>query len=1573
MSVEELLSDARARGIELWTEGGRLHYSAPPGALTPELAARLSGRKPEIIGFLGDARRATRVGPAPAPQGPAAARSGGTPLSFAQERLWFLDHLEGGNGSVYNMAFAVELSGPLDAPALERALVEIVARHEALRTTFAIRDGKPVQVVSPDPTLRLVVVELGSAPPEAQTDEVRRRSGEAAREPFDLAAGPLIRATLLRLGGGSHVLLLTVHHIVFDGWSMGIFQRELRALYEAFSGGGGAQVPPPALQYADFALWQREWLRGTVLEEQLGYWRRRLEGAPRLLELPGDRPRPAVQSYRGALHRTELGVELTGRLHELGREAGCTLFMTLLAGFSALLGRYTGERDVVVASPIANRNRVELEEIIGFFVNTLVLRMDLEGDPPFGGLLARARETATGAYDHQDLPFERLVEELRPERNLSHNPLAQVSLVLQNAPEGEFELAGLRAGLLETHTATTKFDLTLFVVDGVAGLECTWEYATDLFDGTTVARMAAHFRNLLEGAVAGPERPVWELPVLSAAERRQIVVEWNDTGVAYPPACLHHLFERQVARTPAAVAVVFGDEHLTYGELDARANRLAHHLRRAGVGPEARVAIHVERSLEMVVGVLGVLKAGGAYVPLDPEYPPERLSFMMADSGASVLLTQDRLASGAPTSGACVVRLDADWPRIADGDATAPPCGATPANLAYVIYTSGSSGTPKGVMISHDAICNQILWVLGEFGLDASDNVLLKAPFSFDPSVKEIFVPLLAGARLTVAEPGAQRDASSLAATIFGQQVTTLLVVPSLLQTLVDHPAFGRCSSLRRIWCAGEALSPALRDRCLAVVSAELCNLYGPTEASVDVSLWRCERGGGSPLRVPIGRPVANTELYVLDPSLRPQPVGVPGELYIGGAQVARGYLGRVGLTAERFVPDPFSPRPGSRLYRTGDRVRLGADGNVEYLDRVDNQIKMRGCRIEPGEVEAVIRRHRAVRACAVVAVREPSGDTQLAAYLVADPGDSEFSTRTQQSERETVDRWRAMYDDLYAAAPPTPDPVFNTVGWTSSYTGLPLSDEEMREWVEGTVESIQRLRPERVLEIGAGTGLLAGRLAPGTRRYVATDFSLSAVRGLERLREARPGLEHLQVQHRAADDFAGLEPRAFDLVILNSVVQYFPSADYLEGVLRGALALVQPSGAVFVGDVRSLPLLGAFHLSLLLPGLPPETPVAEVRRRLLQKSLDEKELVLHPDFFHSLRGRCDGVGGVRVELKRGRHHNEMMKYRYDVVIRAGAGDGHDHSIQVLDWDGSRLTPALLRHHLVQGGRSEVVVRGIPNARVHADVERLRRVQAAESAAPVGRVLEAASRVETLADPADLLACGGPALEGHATWSRSDPPGSIDVWYSEPTPGGGTRAHEAAPLPGGAAPAYANAPLRARMAQWLVPEVRALTRGALPEFMVPSSFALVDEIPLTPNGKVDRGALPSLPSRSSLTKAAFEAPRDEAEAVIARVWRDVLGLDQVGVHENFFDVGGHSLRLVEVRTRLNLAFGREFTIVELFQHPTVRSMADLVSAGAGTDDPLAGLGERRRRATQREGLRITRSLSRDRDPGTNLP
>ncbi|MFL5537847.1 MAG: amino acid adenylation domain-containing protein, partial [Longimicrobiaceae bacterium] len=891
---------------------------------------------------------------------------GPAPLSFAQQRLWLIDQVQPGSAA-YNMPLALRLGGALDVGALERALGEIVRRHQALRTVFAETDGRAVQVIAPF-GFRLPVEDLSPLPAGEREAAVRRSATDEAARPFDLAAGPLFRAALLRLGDDEHVLLLTLHHIVSDAWSTGVLFRELGALYGAYRDGGESPLPELAVQYADYAVWQREQLRGDALEGQLAYWKARLAGAPALLELPTDHPRPAVQSFRGASEPFALRAELLARLEALGRGEGATLFMVLLGAFQVLLARYAAADDVAVGTPIAGRTRREVEGLIGFFVNTLVLRADLSGDPGFREVLRRVRETTLGAYEHQDVPFEKLVAELRPERSLDHSPLFQVMLLWQDGGEGGVALPGLRVDGVEEDTESTKFDLTLALRAGAGGLRGELAYATALFRPDTIRRMLRHFARLLEQVAQDADAPLSRLELLSADERRQVVEEWNATDVTAPAGLrIHQLFEAQAARTPDAVAVVAEEGSLTYAGLNERANRLAHHLVRLGVGPEVRVGVCLERGLDMVVALLAGLKAGGAYVPLDPGAPAERLAWMLADSAVPVLLTQERLRAALPPgTGARVVSVDAAWDEIARESAEDPEPRGTAQGLAYVIYTSGSTGRPKGVMNAHGAVVNRLGWMQAEYGLGAGDAVLQKTPFSFDVSVWEFFWPLMAGATLVMARPDGHGDPLYLQEAIERHGVTTLHFVPSMLQPFIETADAARCAALKRVICSGEALPSALvarfHERFAAPVA--LHNLYGPTEAAIDVSHWPCERGAAADV-VPIGRPVWNTRLYVLDASTRPAPVGVPGELYIGGVQVARGYQGRPGLTAERFVPDPFSTTPGARLYRTGDSARWRADGAVEYLGRLDHQVKLRGFRIEPGEIESLLLEQPSVAAAA--------------------------------------------------------------------------------------------------------------------------------------------------------------------------------------------------------------------------------------------------------------------------------------------------------------------------------------------------------------------------------------------------------------------------------------------------------------------------------------------------------------------------------------------------------------------------------------------------------------------------------
>ncbi|MBN1204893.1 MAG: amino acid adenylation domain-containing protein, partial [Myxococcaceae bacterium] len=918
--------------------------------------------------------------------------SGPAPASFPQQRLWVLQQLEPECSFAYNVHITVRFFGPLDVGVLERSFNEVVRRHESLRTTLGSEQGAPVLVVHPEVRVPLPVMELGAWPQARQLAEVERRTREESLRPFELERAPLMRGTVLRLAADDHVVLVTMHHLVTDRWSLGVLVRELMALYEAFSLGRPSPLPELPLQYSDYAAWQREQMKGEHLRKELDYWKRQLTPLPPPLELPTDRPRPARKSYRGSREFVRLPPSLTRALKAVAQQQDCTLFMLLLAAFKSVLHRYCGQADISVGSPIANRRLPELELLIGFFVNTLVLRTDLSEDPTFRALLQRVRTTCLQAYSHQDLPFERLVEELHPERHLNRNPLFQVMFSFQNTPRQDLAVQGLSTQYLLVDPGSAKFDLLLELREEVEDEITGWlEYDTDLFDGSTLARLHGHLMRVLERVAVTQEDRLSALPLLTEAERHQLLVEWSGPRRDYPlEETLHARVEAQVERSPHAVAVSFEGHSLTYRELNAQANRLAWHLSALGVGPESRVAVCLERSTHLVVALLATLKAGAAYVPLDPSYPPQRLEWMLEDAKPQVLLAQESLLGRLPGQALPTVLLDTSWDSGRQLSEDNPPPLASPDNLAYVLFTSGSTGRPKGAMNTHRAISNRLLWMQEAYGLGPREAVLQKTPFSFDVSVWEFFWPLRVGARLVVARPGGHQDPAYLASLIHEQHVTTLHFVPPMLQAFLQEPELERaCASVRRIICSGEALPAELARRCLQrLPQAELHNLYGPTEAAVDVTAWACRREDERP-SVPIGRPIANTYVRLMDGQGGLVPVGVPGELYIGGVQVGRGYLGRPELTAERFVSDPYSPRPQERLYRTGDLARWLPDGSIDFLGRVDFQVKVRGLRIELGEVESALLQAPGVREAVVVAREELAGDKRLVGYVVPQPGQS--------------------------------------------------------------------------------------------------------------------------------------------------------------------------------------------------------------------------------------------------------------------------------------------------------------------------------------------------------------------------------------------------------------------------------------------------------------------------------------------------------------------------------------------------------------------------------------------------------
>jgi amino acid adenylation domain-containing protein len=909
-----------------------------------------------------------------------------SPLSFAQQQLWLVDRLRPGSPA-YNMGKAFRLAGDLDLTALESALTAIVARHEALRTTFHETDGEPVQMVGPPRPVDVTYVDLMGLPEDAREAALEAQLTAEARRPFDLTCDLMLRALVARLGEREHAVLLVLHHIASDGWSVGVLTRELEAHYTAALTGDIAALPALPVQYADHAAWQRARLVGQRLADEIGYWRQQLAGAPPALALPTDHPRPTELGDGGNQCTRLLPSGHVSVVRALARAERVTPFAVLLAAFQALLHRYTGETDLVVGTASACRILREVEPLIGYFVNTLPLRMVLDGDPTFRELVRQASRVSREALGHQELPFERLVATLAPERRRDRSPIVQVMLVLHEASLfGMPRLPGLTAMPLRVRNGTAKFDLSLTAVESATGFQLTADYSTDLFDAATIERLLAHFTRLLEGAVSDPDRRLSELPLLTAEEVAHLE-SWSGASAETVPAqaaqaCLHRLVAARAATSPDAVVVVAGRDTLTYGQLEARADALARYLRVLGVGADVPVGVCMGPSLDLPVALYAVLKAGGAYLPLDPALPTERLRFMLADAAAPVVIADAGLGPRLAESGVRVVCPATDAEDIARAAAEPLEPDADPEALAYILYTSGSTGRPKGVMIPHRAIVNHMRWMADALPLTEADAILQRTPIGFDASVWEFWAPLLAGARLVMGPAGAHRDPGELARVLAEQEITVLQLVPSLLRALLDEPALDGARALRRVCCGGEVLTGELAERCLARLPVELINLYGPTEATIDATWWRC---GGGETPVPIGRPIAGIRAWVLDASGQPVPPGVAGELHLGGVGLARGYLNRPELTAERFVPDPRSPESGARLYRTGDRARWRADGVLEYLGRLDHQVKLRGMRVELGEVEAVLTGHPAVRE-AVVTVREDAGDDYLAAWVVLRP-----------------------------------------------------------------------------------------------------------------------------------------------------------------------------------------------------------------------------------------------------------------------------------------------------------------------------------------------------------------------------------------------------------------------------------------------------------------------------------------------------------------------------------------------------------------------------------------------------------
>jgi amino acid adenylation domain-containing protein len=1457
--------------------------------------------------------------------------------SFAQSRLWFIAQLEAkGTSSTYNMPVAFQLDGNLNLEAMRQSLTYLLERHSSLRSYFPTLEGEPQVVVKNVEDIKVLeIADLQALDIQTQAETVQRLSDLHAQEPFDLNTDCLFRAKLLQLSEQKNVLLINMHHIISDGWSMGLFKREWEQAYTAYAAGSVPNLSPLPIQYSDFAAWQRSWLQRETLLTQENYWQQQLGDAPRLLELPTDYLRPAQQSYQGEREEFSLSKELTQKLKTISQQQGVSLFMTLLTAFNILLSRYSRQEDLCVGSAIANRTHSYTEGLIGFFVNTLVLRSKIKSEQSFSELLQQTRQTCLDAYAHQDIPFEYLVEKLQPERSLSHNPLFQVMMVLQNAvgAGAKVHLPGLEIQYLEQSFPFAKFDILLDLSERDEQLHCMWEYATDLFAASTIRRMAAHFEVLLTAIVQNSQQPIYQLPIITPAEIQQLQV-WNQTETDYPQNhTLVSLFENQAAKTPAQIAVVSVDQSLSYQELNQKANRLANYLlqlkSQQQLSDPPLMAICMERSLEMLIGIFAILKAGGTYLPIDPSYPQERINLMLEDSHAAVLLTTKSLPQQLPLEklkSTCQL-VFLDQPTWSDSPTENPQKFIRFDDLAYVIYTSGSTGKPKGVAIAHASAVAFVNWAHSVFSTEQLAGVLASTSICFDLSIFEIFVPLTQGGSVILVENALYIEQAHQSPV----PITLINTVPSAAAELLNMNVIP--SSVQVINLAGEPLRNNLVQALYQNTSVqEVYNLYGPSEDTTYSTFTKVAKNAQH--EPTIGKAIANTRIYILDHANQPLPPGIPGELCIGGAGLAQSYLHRPEATAEKFITLELFGKP-ERIYKTGDLARWLPDGNLQYLGRIDHQVKLRGFRIELGEIEASLLKHPKIQE-AVVLVREDSerdsyGELRyqrLVTYVVP----TTESDYTSQSEQ--VELWEQVFNDSYTQqTTPTDDPTLNLAGWKDSYTGEPILRSAMQEWRDTTVDQILELAPKRVWEIGCGTGMLLFKVASHCQHYLGTDFASSGLQYIEQHLKQQSLQNKVTLKQSAANQFDGIESNVYDLVIINSVIQYFPSLDYLLSVIAGAIKTVSHQGKILIGDVRNLHLLAAFHTTTEFYRAPDDLSIQDLRQKIQNRIRTEEELLIDPDFFIALKQRFSRISHVQIELKRGYSHTEMSRFRYDVVLHLDQVDIPLTQPQCLDWQEQQLNLATIERILTTEQPDLLGIKSIPNARLTPEMVLLAQIPQLDGT--VTDLKAAIAQVKSGIEPEAFrnLARDLPYtafIQYSSTgFSDYDVVFQRHIFEEDKIPRFATKGNwRLKPWQN-----YANQPLQYRTNQIdpaLLAEWRDFLEKTLPDYMIPSHFVVLDKLPLTHNGKVDRKALPAPDPKVAVTD--IELPVTETEKLLAQLWAKLLKYEVIGRQDNFFNLGGHSLLATQLCYRIRDTFKVELPLRQVFESPTIIDLANYIDS-----------------------------------------
>jgi len=1456
------------------------------------------------------------------------------PLSHGQQALWFI-YQEAPESSAYNMALPLQFAGEIKPATLQQAVRLLVEHHPTLRTLFGERDGVPYQqLAAGDGSYWQQVNATGWTEKELMT-----QLQQASQQPFFLEERGFL-ATLFQGAESGAILLFTLHNIVGDAASLTILGQQLLQGYAALADGKPETFAPLTADYGDYIRWEVERLDSDIGRRMAAYWQKQLAGEVPVLQLPTDSPRPQVQTFNGASLFIELPNELTQSLKALAKAHKSTLFTVLLSAYQVLLHRYSGQKDIWIGVPTSiPRNQPEFADIVGYLVNLMVVRTQFpDGDGlTFNALMQQnGRQMLAGLY-HQPYPFSWLIKQFQSRRDPSYPPLVQVMFAMERHDliPRHFSADNMSAQRRDIAQMEGQFDISLTWSEDTDGkpLSGILNYNRDLFSPATIERMAGHFEVLLTAIIDHPEQTISQLPMLSAQDVQQLQT-WNDTVTDYPQhQTLIDLFEQQVDKTPGAIALVFEAQSLSYQQLNAKANQLAHYLLslnassgKALLPHNPLIGIAVERSLEMIIGLLAILKAGGAYVPIDPSYPAARIRYMLEDSAAPVLLTQGHLSASLPLAALdheCVV-VCLDEVNLADQSIENPPVKSQAEDLAYVIYTSGSTGKPKGVMLGHTGLCNLVTDHIRCYGIQPHNRVLQFVSLSFDVATADIFMSLCAGAALYLPPPVTQALDVGLAQLLRELAITHVQLPAPVLAAL---PVSESLPDLEVVATGGEV--PAASMIRQWAVGRRYFNVYGPTEATICVTMAECR---GDARKSPIGSPIANTQIYILDEHQQSVPVGVAGELYIGGVGLARGYMNQPQLTAEKFVSNPFSTDPSDRLYKSGDLARYLPDGNLEFLGRIDHQIKIRGFRIELDEIEVVLEQYALIEQCAVICTETAdTHDKRLIAYIVPSQNIevAQDGNLLGESSQALTAQWEQLYNDSHSqAAEEIDDLTFNIKGWNSNYTGGAIPDEEIRGWVDTTVATIRALNPIEVLEIGCGTALLLSRIAPHTQAYWGCDFSPVVLQQVEQLKQCRADLSHVVLKQRTADNFDDIQSCQFDTVVINSVIQYFPSVDYLINVLEQAIDAIKPGGHLFVGDVRNLPLLRTFYASVQAYQASDDITQITLSQLVAQQQFNDKELVVDPRLFIALSQQHPRVTGVKIRPHRGFARNELIRFRYQVILEIEHPSLSPNVVDWQDWQ-PEFTLNQLRRQLAKRPAT-LGLRGVSNARL-------------ESETAIVDWLDNASATETLGELRQRMAGGNFAgLEPEALWQlgkeldydvdidwqQVDASGHFDVLF---------KYHDDEIAQGAAFPVtnvnfkawrdYANNPLQAELGEKLIPQLREYLNNRLPEYMIPSAFVLLGTLPLTPNGKIDRQALAV---RGGVTKSGREkciAPRTHEEKVLALIWIDILGLECVGIYDNFFEMGGDSLKGVRLVSKLQKEFSQHFPLAMVFRYPTLAEFA----------------------------------------------